>query len=276
MLPQEAYSWAPPDLLDSVAPEEALLDAAAVEFYRQRMAFFYSECVKLNADIHIMTKIRSFPLDVFTNHAENIFWSRVLDSLYEASLIRFTKLADDTSHDLYNLLPFKTWVVKHTKKQYRQALCKRLAQCKFEQTTAAVRKKARALRRSVVAHLRKDFVLGLAHVQIISLAEFRFLRDSINRLLDTLSFNAKHMMLPFQYAPDIEHRDGFKSDIDELLDFVALHSQRLNEPETNPVLWSALLEALTNERPEELALITKYRRKFGKPTPWDNRITGTH
>jgi len=265
----EAYSWVPPDELDEVAPRTALEDSKSEEFYAQRMGFFFHECVKLNSDIYIAEKILAFPLDLFSNHAEHTFWNRMLDSLYEATLIRFTKLADDTHRDLYNLLPFKTWVYKHTKEEYRPALRKRLRDSRFEQTTDVIRTKARALRNSVVAHLKKDFVLGLYHVPAVSLTELKFLRNSVNRLLDALSFNTKHMLLPVQYAPGVQHREGFVSDIDELLDLVALHSQILNEPETNPLLWNARLESFAKERTEELAWISHYRRKFNMPTPWD-------
>jgi len=270
MKPQDAFSWVEPDSLDGVAPSDAFVVAEDSEFYEERMSFFFSECVKLNTDLYIMRTVDAFPFDVFSNHAENTFWGRVLDSMYEATLMRFSKLADDTAHDVYSLPPFRTWVIERTKDQHKEALRGRLARCRFEKTTEDVRKRIRSLRTNYIAHLKKDFVLGNVSVPVVSLSELGDLLDSVNRLLDALSFGRKHMMLPVAYSPGVQHPDGFTRDIDELLDSVARNSIILNQPEESPRLWQTHLDFVLRERPDELAWITKYRRKFGLPTPWSD------
>ena len=272
MKPQDAYSWVTPDILDSVDPAAALVDTEAVEFYEQRMSFFFHECVKLNTDLHIAEKVLAFPFDVFSNHAENVFWPRILNSIFEATLVRFTKLADDTSHDVFSLPPFRTWVIKHTRDEYQGPLRRRLAACRFEHTTKEVRERVRAVRTNI-AHLRKSFLFGEEAPPTILLSDLKSLLDSVNQLFDALLFNMKHQMLPIMYAPGVRHPEGFTSDIDEILDAVALRSVILNQPETNPQLWAIHLKFAGTEAPEQLAWITKYRRTFGLPTPWESADT---
>ena len=90
------------------------------------------------------------------------------------------------------------------------------------------------------------------------------------RLLDALSIGSRYLFLPLEYVTANQ-----ESDIDELLRLVAEASSLVQMPEKNPQLWNARLESLAKERGNDLASITEWRRKLGKPTPWDKESVDT-
>jgi hypothetical protein len=106
--------------------------------------------------------------------------------------------------------------------------------------------------------------LGALKLSRPNISELRELRDALNTLLDALSFNVGHMMLPIPYHPNVSHPVGsnHKTDIEEILDCIARDSHMLNMSEKKPERWRYRRAHLIEDK---LKILNQYRRKFNLP-----------
>jgi hypothetical protein len=215
-----------------LGPKDVLIDDDALSEYESKRAVFYNELVNLNTNIYIAEKIFDFPFDVFIGNWPT-FFRLVIDNFLNISVLIVTRLATDTDPDFYTLVQFKNRV--------------------------DLLEKARNLRHGRIAHLKEDFD---AESTIRSLSELQTLRDRLNSLYDTLSFNVGSLFVPLEYYEDAWHPRGDKdqSDIEKLLDCVARDSYVLNMPEQNPEMWRFARQELAEK---EIDTINDYRKKFG-------------
>jgi hypothetical protein len=218
----------------------------------------------LNASIYIVDQILSFPFDLFARRDKTIFFRFVIKNFFEAGLLIITKLATDQGDDVYTLPRFKNKVRESLRPEYKRAFDKWLRNASFGQRTKELFKRATQLRKESVAHAKKDIVLRITEGARLSFQELKPLRDALNSLLATLSFNVDHMLLPIAYEPRVERPQGSKhtTDIQDLLDCMARNSALLNMPEREPTLWPGQRERLTGE---QISQINNYRRRLNLP-----------
>jgi hypothetical protein len=218
-----------------LGPKDVLIDDDALSEYESKRAVFYNELVNLNTNIYIAEKIFDFPFDVFIGNWPT-FFRLVIDNFLNISVLIVTRLATDTDPDFYTLVQFKNRVLKLLKPEHQEAFRALLKQTRFDRETRDLLEKARNLRHGRIAHLKEDFD---AESTIRSLSELQTLRDRLNSLYDTLSFNVGSLFVPLEYYEDAWHPRGDKdqSDIEKLLDCVARDSYVLNMPEQNPEMW---------------------------------------
>jgi hypothetical protein len=242
--------------------KDILVEGALTEYERGMDFFYLKQLVPLNASIYVMEQILQFPLRMFTDPGDTIFFTLVLRNFFEAGLMTITRLATDRKGDLYTLLHFKNWVGGHVKPEYRQEYQLYLKRARFDKETRTMLAKAKQLRDAQVAHLKRDF--NLSKQDRLNFEELKTLSNTLNSLLDTLSFNVDRLMLPVPYSPRVIHpRDtDNRSDIEKLLDGIAKDSVILNLPETEPVYWPIYRRRLSQQ---DLEIINKYRAKFKLP-----------
>jgi hypothetical protein len=231
--------------------------------YERGMDFFYLEqLVPFNASIYVMEHILRFPFGLFTDFGDRIFFTLVLKNFFQAGLLTITRLATDTKGDLYTLLQFKNWVCQQVRPQYRDDFQAHLRRTRFDKKTRAMFSKAKQLRDGQVAHLKRDF--NISEQDRLDFEELKTLRDSLNFVLDALSFNVDRVMLPIQYSPRVTHPTNIdsRSDIEKLLDGIARNSVILNLPEDEPEYWPTYRKNLSER---ELEALNEYRFKFGLP-----------
>jgi hypothetical protein len=242
--------------------KDVLVEDALTEYERGMDFFYLKQLVPLNASIYVMEQILQFPLRMFTDPGDIIFFTLVLRNFFEAGLITITRLATDRKGDLYTLLHFKNWVCGQVKPEYKQEYQLHLKRARFDAETRAMLAKAKQLRDTQVAHLRRD--LSISEQTRLDFEELKALSNSLNSLLDTLSFNVDRLMLPVQYSSRVIHPRGTdsRSDIERLLDGIARDSVILNLPENEPAYWPIYRNRLSQQ---ELEILNKYRDKFKLP-----------
>jgi hypothetical protein len=245
-------------------PREVMNEEAISEYERGMDFLYLGQLVPLNASIYIIEQVLEFPFGLFVSPEDTTFLRLLVDNFYNAGLLTITRLATDSGKDLYTLLQFKNWVAQQINDEFKEDFQKHLKRAKFDKKTQEMLEKARGLRNTSVAHIKRDLVLGNVEQDRLNLVELKALRDALNFLLEALSFNKGRLMLPVQYHPDVVHPAGADShsDIQQILDHVARDSNILNLPEKNPHHWAAFRKNLSEEN---LRTINRYRAKFGLP-----------
>jgi hypothetical protein len=241
-----------------------VLEESGLDEYEAGMGFFYSELVELNAIIYLAEQIVDFPFELFAHPDKTIFFSVVMRSFHDSAILTVTRLATDQAGDLYTLPRFKNWVRDSIKPEFKGALDIRLRTARFDEGVKSLLERARELRVNRIAHTTRDFISGSIKLSRPTISELKELRDALNTLLDALSFNVGHMMLPIPYDPNVLHPVGsnHETDIEEILDCIARDSHWLNMPEKNPERWR-YRRANLNE--DKLKILNQYRLKFNLP-----------
>jgi len=235
---------------------EVLIESASSE-YEKKGSFFFSELVTLNTSLYLIEKLIDFPFSIFTISSNNHFFNMIFDNFYLACILRITRLATDNKSDLETLLNFKNFVRRSVKNKYKNDFDKLLKSVKFEIKIRESLERTRELRNYRLAHSKDKTV------SFVTLKEMQEITQTLNNLLDTLSFDTNHLFLPIEYAPNvIQTNINYKTDIEELLDFVAQKSKRLYFPEKRPDVWKGLREQYPEK---DLEKFNYYRKKFELP-----------
>jgi hypothetical protein len=243
---------------------EEVLEKNSIDEYEKGIDFFYDQLVKLNTNIFIIKKIYEFPFDIFCSPEDKVFFSMVIWNFYENSVLTVTKLATDQKGDVYTLPKFKNWIYKQVKSKYISDLRNWLKKSRFDSETKRILKNAQDLRDKMIAHFNKNLLFNMGKVKHINIRELEKLKDKFNFILNTLSFNIGHEMLPLPYSESVIRPKGVehRSDIDSILDSIAKNSTVLNMPEMLPEKWEYTKESYDEEG---IKTINKYRKKFSLP-----------
>jgi len=241
-----------------------VLKKGSIDEYQKSIAFFYDQLVLLNTNIFIINKIFEFPFDMFCSPEDTVFFSMVTWNFYENSVLTVTKLTRDRRREVYTLPKFKNWVYKHVKAKYELEFKNWLKKSKFDSKINRILKNAVDLRNKMIAHFNKHLLLGTRKVKYLNIKELDELKDRLNSVLDTLSFDVEHEMLPFSYSKNVIWPKGVdhRPDIEVVLDSIAKNSDLLNMPEHSPDLWKYAKESFNEEG---MKIFNKYRRKFNLP-----------
>lgn len=244
--------------------KEAIREESFSE-YDKGMEFFYLQLVHLNMTIFIADQILKVPLRLFVGPDKTIFFGVVLRNFFDAGLLMITRLATDQGDDLYTLTHFKNRVRELVKPEYVSFFDERLRKYRFDKRTVDLFKRARDLRNERVGHMSQGVALGEIEGTHLNFSELKSLRDALNSLLEAISFNADHMMLPISYDPRVQHPRGshHKTDIEEVLDYFVSNSILLNAPEKDRFLWEQWRVGL---KATEIEQINFYRKKYGLPS----------
>jgi len=235
-----------------------VLKKSSLDEYRKIIDFFEYELSKLNTDIFIVKKILEFPFVIFCSPKDTIFFSRVVWNFYENSVLTVIKLTTDQRGKLDTLFQFKNWVYQQVKKRYELDFKNWMKKSKFDSNTKMILKKAEKVRNQIIAHFDKHPLLGMGKLKYLDIKELEQLKNSLNSVLETLSFDVEptKMLHPSYNDPK---GVGYRSDIEALLDSIAKNSEILNMPERSPELWKCQKESLDKEGEK---IFNKYRKKF--------------
>ncbi len=238
-----------------------VLQDTFVDEYKKGMSFFYSQLVNLNVNLFVINKIRRFPFGIFCNSSETIFFSMVISNFFEISVLTITRLTTDAAGNPYTLLRFKNSIRTYIKPEYLDEFSQLLRTKRFDAGVNALLERARTLRNESIAHIKKEAIEQPEHLNI---SELESLRDALNDLLDSISFDVTHLMLPIEYDEQVQHPQGTDSrpDIERILDRVAIDSRKLHLPEVMPQIWPGVKKRMS---PQELEIFNSYRRKFSLP-----------
>ncbi|GIO31794.1 MULTISPECIES: AbiU2 domain-containing protein [Paenibacillus] len=242
--------------------EEELFEEPFLSEYRNEIKFFYSELVHLNVQLSIIDKIRRFRFDLFVSPDQTTFFSTVLNSFFESSILRVARLVTDNDGDFRTITRFKNKIFQNMQETYKKDFQERLRESKFDKNTDELLERIRTRRNQRIAHIIRNVNEEELRKSTIYLKDLFSLRDQLNSLLSALSFGTTRMMLPLEYDESVEHPAGVDSrtDIERILDHIAFDSYVVSLPETNPILWEARKRTLKEHDIEEINI---YRSKLG-------------
>jgi hypothetical protein len=236
----------------NIDPELALKEECAEE-YAATMSGFFAELAELNANIVILERLMRFPSDLFGvgPNTGGVFLPLTIVNMARASVLMVTRLTTDTVETARTLPKFKNRIERDLiRDEYRRAFRLRMRERRFDSETRALLDKAKQLRDTHIAHFTTD-----RSAVPITLAEIKALRDGLNALFQSLSFNAQYEMLTVEYQER-------PTDLDKILDSIAKDSAVVHSPERKPDLWPVRRSKLATE---ELDLINRYREELCLP-----------
>jgi hypothetical protein len=249
--------------------EEHFVSEEAFAEFEHGKKWFYSELVRLNTTIYILVQLDQFPFTLFSK-GENVFFNIVVWNFFETALLIVSRLMIDKStvrHPTHCFFDFqkrleKDWI----KPEYHLALNEYLRSARIDTFTREALSRTDAIRDKYIAHLTRDYILGVTHLKGMDLSDLIELRDRANTLFEALTLrnDTEYLMVPLEYSSTVTWPVGTdpRPDIEQILDDLVKRSTLLNMPEDNPVRWQFHREKLSEA---ELAQINHYRRKFELP-----------
>ena len=236
-----------------------VLDENGLAEYEAGINFFFSELVELNTFLYLAEKIMQFPFNLFASGENTVFFSMVLKSFHDAIVLSITRLVTDQGKDWFTLNVFKNKVRELIKPEFKNQFDERLRRARFDKEVDSLLKKTRDLRVNRIAHTSNAFILSSIPLYRLSMNELSELRNALNFLLNTISFNTEYVMLPMSYN---QIDTGGQPDIEEILDCLARNSHVLNLPENSLEEWRHSRLYLSEG---DLSFLNQYRRKFNLP-----------
>jgi len=230
-------------------------------YYHEGMGFFHLQLTHLSTNNFILDHVLSFPWNLFAPKDESLFFRKVFENFFYASLLIITRMATDKKDDFFTLRRFKNNIYKSVLPKYKSSINDRFRQVRFDENTNLIFENAQKLRHQRIAHNIEDFVLGRKAENIVTFGEIKYMRDELVTLFDALAFNNAYMMLPLNYDPSIKHSQNYdvRTDIEKILDSIAERSTLLNLPEKEPEFWRIKLSSLSKQDKDTL---NKYRQKL--------------
>lgn len=225
-------------------------------------AVVWDQLVFLRTSLFLLRQLADFPLRTLVQRDDQWFLTVVGRSLYETVILGLTKLVTDQKGDLLTIRGWRNRVRTMLLPERVAAYQEHLSDTALNRAAEMLAERARAFRDGHVAHLRLDDVRA-GHLNSLALDDLERLVTDTERLFQPLLFGGSAGFLPPVYDPAIrasnEHR---KTDLENILDFLAAGSFVLNEPETHPRTWSARRAKMN---PDELAVFNDWRKRVGKP-----------
>lgn len=239
-----------------------VLEPGAFPDYDERRLFFQDQLVILNIDIFILKQITHFPFHIFVGPDDLTFWVRIVHTLFDASVLRITKLVHDQRDELYTIACFKNDVLRYARAEFQKPLKNTLKE--HVASLEKARESVTAIRNSRIAHHSEAFVRTNPSDYGIDLEGLLTLMNSLNAIYCVLAFKAGPLVLHMPYyAYDTSSPFDDRPDIVKLLDEIAMQSEQLRLPETNERYWDYQRRELWTE--EDLQQFNEYRRKAGLP-----------
>ena len=244
--------------------QEVIFEECHTE-YKEGMDFFFQELTTLNINGYILKKISSFPSHLFCPGDEGIFLFMVMKNFFDYSIILVSRMVNDSYPESFTLLRFKNRVFEMTKPVYQEIVRESLRSAKFDSTVQDILNRIKTLRNERLAHINQDIITEKQGLTGISFSELESVTNTVNKLINSISFDVEYNMLPLHYMEGVKHPAGTDhgSDIDKILDDIALRSSFLNQRERlsrYPDVWKKIRE---NIGKDNLKVLNEYRCKLG-------------
>ncbi len=242
------------------------INSEFLESYTEDIEFLWHKVCQLNSNVYYLKRIEEFPFDLFELIIIRPFWTRVVDSMFESSIMIINKILIDTGRKTRTLKKLKNEIVNcFIKEEYKEQFLKDLKDYqlgKIGKDLETVTDKFKDLRDKNYAHFDRDFNLNVSNKnskeRTVSLPEIDELTEYINFFFELLHFSRDtYPTYPFYFGNDS------RSDIEILLDTIAEKSDVMHMPEEDPKFWEAYRREIVND--SKIEIFNKYREKFNLP-----------
>ncbi len=232
--------------------------------YAQWIKAIRGQVVRLNAYIYCIKHIEEFPFGLF-RHNPSSFWSFVVDSMVESSIMVINRILIDKDNDGRNLTleGLKDKIICHfTDEEYKEQW-EKCWDAQWKKIDRNIIKIFKKLRHKCIAHLDRNSNTDVSNESnerrpTFDLTEIREFKININTLFEML--NVGHIF----HNPNLYYPLDAKNpiDIEILLDTIAEKSEGMYMPEKDPELWLVYREQFPDSKIE---IFNKYREKFNLP-----------
>ena len=247
-------------LRNSIRPEK-------LDDYIKWIETIWKEVLRLNSYIHCIKHITEFPFGLLL-HKPSPFWTCVVDSMCESSVMAINRIFIDKSCNTLTLKKFKDEIVDcFIREECKEQFLKELEGCQFGKIGADdidIVSKFKTLRDKRFAHLDIKFNTDISDKNIekrtVYLTEIYELTENIESLFFVL--NLGHVFrstdhgtdfYDLNYPPDPED----PSDIEVLLDTIAKKSAIMNMPKEDPEGWRLYRKLFDDS---QIEILNKYRK----------------
>ena len=253
-------------LRNSIRPEK-------LDDYIKWIKTIWKEVLRLNSYIHCIKHIIEFPFGLL-QHKPSPFWSCVVDSMCESSVMAINRIFIDKSCNTLTLKKFKDEIVDcFIREECKEQFLKELEGCQFGKIGADdtdIVSKFKTLRDKRFAHLDIKFNTDISDKNIekrtVYLTEICEFRENIITLLPML--NLGHIFR--RTDPETDFYDlnypladaKDPSDIEVLLDTIAKKSAIMNMPKEDPEGWRLYRKLFDDS---QIEIFNRYRKKFQLP-----------
>ncbi len=233
--------------------------------YTENMELIWHQVNKLNSNVYYLKRIQEFPFDLFELIIIRPFWTRVVDSMFESSIMIINKILIDNDGKGGKALTLKKLKNKirchfrneEDKKQFE----KDLKDYQFGKIDKELKKKVKTLRDKYYAHFDRDYNINVSNKNIkertVFLPEIDELAETITSSFELLHFSRDtYPTRPFYFGNDS------RSDIQTLLNTIAEKSEVMHMPEKNPELWRRHRKKFNDH---EIETFNQYRTKSKLP-----------
>lgn len=246
------------------AKPEEIIEEQYFEEYKKSLETIWWELVRLNSTIYILNKLSEFPARLLLPQGKDHFLNLIFKNFIDISIIILARVFTDNSADTHTLKWFKNQIRdKYLKKELVSDFNKLLKDNKFEKDMNSLLEKIHKIRSKLVAHLVRDYALGEYNPDLkLSLIDLKNSSDAIAKLFRLTCFGHDHHLFPLEWSPNLVRSDYLNSrtDVEEILDEIAMKSHIFHLPEKSPELW----KRIKNEHSEyEIKNFNKYRKKLG-------------
>lgn len=249
--------------LIKLKPED-IIEKEHYEEYRRSLEIIWWELVRLNSTIFVLEKLTYFPAKLVVQKGKEHFLNLVFKNFIDISIIIIAKIFTDPSADTHTLKWFKKQVQnKYLIKKYISEYNKVLKDNKFDKELNSLLERIHKIRSKLVSHLVRDYVLVEYDSDLkLSLIDLKNCVEAVAKLFRILCFGHDHHLYPLEWSPNLVRPDyiNYRTDIDEILDEIALRSHTFHLPEKKPELWQKIRD---NSNESEIVKFNNYRKKLG-------------
>ena len=232
---------------------------------RDRKSYiFFNELTWLNVNLYIIEKWKAFPwtrLRVYVQY--QTFADSVFKNYFENSIMMIRRLYYETNTDFMSLRNLRNEILRENNESKRELILAKLKP--LEQKLEAFAKRVNNVRNLKLAHLSPK-ILGDAYKNYnLSLANLKTIASCLDKYYNVLADIGWDVQTTVLITWDYHEEYGDKvTDIDQILDKIALSSELLTVREDNPDMWEAYERqfASENSREEMLKLINGYRTRL--------------
>lgn len=234
--------------------------------YRERLDALWFQSVQLNSNLYLLEKISEFPVELFALDLR-LFWSLAAQAFYESSIMTIGRILGDRRSDVLTLLRFRQDLIDHAADDdARNHLEQHLPVVPSEENLRETLKEVIRVRNEWIAHLRRRVIAavdgGSPGMVIVPLGPLQAVRDAVNHLIDALALDVGKAHIYMDYSDLVQQPpgEGFRPDIDRILDQIVGASAALRMPEEQPQYWRGVWEDLSEH---DRSQFNKHRARQG-------------
>ncbi len=239
------------------------------EFKKEYTAYLNvlnNQRIRLNSNVFILEKLFNFPFRLFgwTEQFDRPFFQLVILNTFENSIIILHKICYDDSTrggEILTLEKMRNKLLQQSSEKEKAPLKGKLKSIKKPELKL-VEDAVKTLRNERLAHFDKNSLTENIQLTFEQLKKGTGYLNNIFEILKEYSSNDYFEALP-AYSLLLQRTEGEITDVEELLNMIALQSELLHLPDKDPDGWKRTKSNWTKEgRVEDIKTVEEWRERL--------------